>query len=516
MNKTILNDAGGLVFSVSEDTLLRRFLILGTEGNTYYVSQPKLVTQNAKNIVSLIAKNGPGVVDTVVDVSTKGLAPKQDSLLFTLAICASSKDLATRQAAWSAVTAVCRTASMLFQFLAEVRTFRTLTGRMAIRAIQNWYNGKDVEALAYQMIKYRNRSGWTHTDVLRLGHVKPPTLAHAALYAWAVKGFDALDLAQKAYLPSIVSNMEAVKAFALSGNTEKALNLIQSARLPMEAIPTELLAKSEAWQVLAGNMPVMNTLRNLGNLSRHGITDDRAVELITDANILRRARIHPVNILTALTTYNTGRGVRGANTWPVSPKISAGLDIAFRNSFENAVPTGKRFLLGLDVSGSMSHIMVNGVPNLQAASAQTAMALVTMNIEKDVHVVAFQRDIVPLQLTKDMTLTDGIRHVRSKIGGSTDCSSPIAYALKNKIPVDVFVIYTDSQSWDGRNDVTGLLREYEIKMGIKPKLVVVAMAANNYTLAPANPDVLNVVGFDPTVPSVISAFVGVPTPIEED
>ena len=50
-------------------------------------------------------------------------------------------------------------------------------------------------------------------------------------------------------------------------------------------------------------------------------------------------------------------------------------------SFGNVTPTGKRWLLALDVSGSMDGGQIAGVPGLTPRVASAAMALITAATE---------------------------------------------------------------------------------------------------------------------------------------
>ena len=80
-------------------------------------------------------------------------------------------------------------------------------------------------------------------------------------------------------------------------------------------------------------------------------------------------------------------------------------------------------------------------------------------------------------------------------------------ALEKKIPVDVFVILTDSETWAGPIHPTEALRKYRQEMGIPAKLVVVAMVANEFTIAdPLDAGMLDVVGFDSAAPALIADF----------
>jgi 60 kDa SS-A/Ro ribonucleoprotein len=70
------NSAGGYSFVVDDKTRLDRFLILGTEGGSYYSSAKKLTDENAKTVIDLIGRDGLYVVNRVVEISDAGRAPK--------------------------------------------------------------------------------------------------------------------------------------------------------------------------------------------------------------------------------------------------------------------------------------------------------------------------------------------------------------------------------------------------------------------------------------------------------
>ena len=72
----IRNEAGGFVYSPDAWTLLHRFLILGSEGGSYYAGEQSMTRENAKNVEALIEADGPRVVKAIVEVSVGGRAPK--------------------------------------------------------------------------------------------------------------------------------------------------------------------------------------------------------------------------------------------------------------------------------------------------------------------------------------------------------------------------------------------------------------------------------------------------------
>ena len=107
--RTVPNSAGGHAFPVSDWTRLDRFLVLGSEGGSYYAGPVALTRDNARAVLRCLAEDGPRVVAAIVAVSEAGRAPKQDPAIFALALAASAEGehaLATRRAALAALPRV--------------------------------------------------------------------------------------------------------------------------------------------------------------------------------------------------------------------------------------------------------------------------------------------------------------------------------------------------------------------------------------------------------------------------
>ncbi len=178
----VANSAGGYSFGVDDWSRLDRFLILGSEGGSYYATERKLTKENASAVLRCIAADGPRVVTRVVEVSDAGRAPKNDPAIFVLALCMKADDARTRAAAREAVSKVCRIGTHLMHLASFVNDLGGW-GRGTKRAFAQWYNGKPASELGYQLVKYQSRDGWANRDVLRLAHPTAPTVDHAALYA---------------------------------------------------------------------------------------------------------------------------------------------------------------------------------------------------------------------------------------------------------------------------------------------------------------------------------------------
>ena len=187
----VRNDNAGYVWAVDDWTRLDRFLILGSEGGSYYASERTLTRDNAEAVLRCIAADGPRVVARIVAVSDAGRAPKNDPALFALALAAKLGDEPTRRAAHAALPRVARIGTHLFHFAEYVKALGGW-GRGTMRAFARWYNDMDASRLAVQAVKYQSRDGWSHRDVLRKAHPVAPGAQHQAIYNWMVKGWDSV------------------------------------------------------------------------------------------------------------------------------------------------------------------------------------------------------------------------------------------------------------------------------------------------------------------------------------
>ena len=183
------NSAGGYAWQVDDWTRLDRFLILGAEGGTYYIAERDLVKQNHDALVRCIKADGIRAVNRIVEISDSGRAPKNDPAVFALALVATHGNAEAKAKAFAVLPKVCRIGTHLFHFAEYVNALRGW-GRGLRNAVGRWYVSREVDDLAYQIVKYQRRDQWSHGDLLRLAHPKAPSREHDAVFRWALKGAD--------------------------------------------------------------------------------------------------------------------------------------------------------------------------------------------------------------------------------------------------------------------------------------------------------------------------------------
>lgn len=536
----VRNSNRGYVWQADDWTRFDRFLILGAEGGTYYITERELVKQNHDALVRCIKTDGIRAVNRIVEISGAGRAPKNDPAIFALALVATHGDAAAKAHAFANLSKVCRIGTHLFHFAEYVNAMRGW-GRGLRNAVGHWYVDRGVVDLAHQVVKYQQRDGWSHADLLRLAHPKAPSVQHDAVFRWMLNGKESLgerEVKRKVHgenrvakyaavgeLPSIVQAFDEAKRASYAGQIVK---LIDEFNLPREAIPTQWLNEVAVWEALLERMPMTALVRNLGKLTSLGLLKPfsdakrKIVAKLRDETALKRARIHPLAILVAQKIYAQGHGDKGALKWsPVSAVVDA-LDAAFYATFQNVQPCGKPVLLALDVSGSMAQSFIAG-SCISAREASAAMALITAATEPEHEIIAFsapgrgryggmhgggEPGITRVGISPRMRLKEVIQRIEAIPMGGTDCALPMLWAARNKLNVSGFITYTDNETWAGSVHPAQALRQYRNVFVGDAKAVVVGMTSNGFSIAdPNDRGMMDVVGFDTSVPAIIADFV---------
>src|SRR6266487_3104963 len=79
------NSGGGYSWQVDDWTRLDRFLILGAEGGTYYITERDLLKQNHDALLRCIKADGVRAVNRIVEISDAGRAKERSGHLRTRA-----------------------------------------------------------------------------------------------------------------------------------------------------------------------------------------------------------------------------------------------------------------------------------------------------------------------------------------------------------------------------------------------------------------------------------------------
>src|SRR3954471_13551966 len=279
----VRNSGGGYSWEVDDWTRFDRFLILGAEGGTYYIAERELVKQNHDALVRCIKQDGVRTVNRIVEISDAGRVPKNDPAIFAMALVVTHGDAQAKAHAFANLNKVCRIGTHLFHFAEYVNAMRGW-GRGLRNAVGHWYISREAVDLAHQAVKYQQRDGWSHADLLRLAHPKAPSAQHDAVFRWMLAGTDALGerevkrkvrgenrVAKYAAVGELPKHIEAFEQVKRAVNVIQVVKLIDEFDLPREAIPSQWLNEAKVWGALLERMPMRAMVRNLGKMTAIGL-----------------------------------------------------------------------------------------------------------------------------------------------------------------------------------------------------------------------------------------------------
>ena len=504
-SEMIQGRSGGYTFDAGIWAMVRRCLLIGTSQSTYYAGKKEL-TDDFVNVLQEAIETSANKVAEEIVYASDGRSINNSTPIFALVLLSMGESVEAKQAFLRIFPQVVRTGSHFYEWLNYSKSMRGF-GKIVKEAGRIWLSQDNVKKLAYQLLKYQQRHGFSHRDALRLFHVRPPTPQHDRLFHWAVKGWDGL--------PSETPD-DAMKQIWwyewLKRNPDKTHEAIAKGNLTHEMAAPVGKMDVQAWQLLFEKMPIGAMLRNLGSLTEIGVLTpdkignlDRIEQVLNDRQHLRRGRIHPIDVLKALKVYRSGgKFGRSKKTWRPISRITDILEKAVELSFEIQKPSGKVFMHAVDVSGSMSWGVVDSV-GLNYCEIATAMALVTAKAEKNYSIRGFSTTFKDLDITRRDTFSSALKKASNQNFGGTDASVAYRWMIKNRYKADVICFWTDSESWAGSEHPTEALAEYRRKINPNLKAIYITLAPYQLTLVDPQDNLSwDFGGFDPAIPRLIS------------
>jgi 60 kDa SS-A/Ro ribonucleoprotein len=217
------------------------------------------------------------------------------------------------------------------------------------------------------------------------------------------------------------------------------------------------------------------------------------VARLIDRSRIRRAKVHPAALLSALLRYRKG-------PWTASELVASALEDAFHFAFDNVESTGKRIFIGIDSSLLAGETACNGMSHVSAAMAAATLAMEFARADSYANISVLQDRPVYVDVSKDDRLTPVCQTiVQQSLSG--DPSIIVEHALSNGLEVDAFVFVSDRLPLQA-------FETYRQRAGRAVKLVLVAPSAYGFEDVLFNENILRIAGFDPSVPRVIRQFIG--------
>jgi len=499
------NYAGGYAFPTSEAEMLKRFLILGADTRTYYVNE-KVQVDNFLDTVKKVVDADPNMaIDLAIHASNN--APRIDPAIFTLAVATTSQDEKARSRALKAINEVCRIPTHYFKMARFIRQLRGWSPQVSA-AFNKYYHGTPVAKLAYHAVKYKQREGFSHRDLLRLCHPKAHSEKRNQIFKYMTSGTCDFDPQDEVFYPILgerLINGEFVSEVS-------ALGIISKYGLTEEMIPDKFKGKM-VWDALAPNMGSQAWLRNIVRMASDGYIDIGTTGVTTFLEKFHRenvekTRLHPIDFLKAYVAYRDGifMGKGHAYDFNVVPWVTQRLWDGIYYAIPNMKPTNRKILLAYDHSGSMTSPVDFAGVMMAPADMQVILGLLYTKVEPATLSISFGTSVKEHSFTPSTTL-DEITNAIPKYGEGTDCSLPIKWLLDKKLKVDALIEFTDQMSWFGTGHVSEWAKKYRQEVNPDFRFVIYQMQPYPTQLTDKNdPLSMGVVGLDTSAVELVGAF----------
>ncbi|XP_076436651.1 RNA-binding protein RO60-like [Babylonia areolata] len=523
--------------SLDDFRKLTRFLYFGNGNNLYKAGgaefQTSLTSESDKaRIVHelLAAEKGEQMVEEISKfLNTNKLGTSRGPALFALAICARHADQThkTKQAAMKVFVSACNSSADLFTFISyavSVKDTKKGWGRSLKTGVQRWFDNRDAMTLAKIITQQKTGCGWSYVDLLRLTHILPKTEGAKMIAKYLIKGLKA---AKEEYGgEKTSSDMQAALAYLgaveqLKGVTDKdmAAGMVEQHQLHLQQVVARLQQIREVLVALVKQMTLQELLDSMGRLAGyhcleptfHAVSD--ITQRICDPQALQDEHISPISVLIGLRTFENGAmTMKWTRNNSVVEALNSAFDIALRH---NVKPTNKRYLVAVNINQQFLSCWVHGAKVLTPIIAAAGLAMVLAHTEESPELVFFDTAVHPLPLTNKMQMPeicDSImqmvtrEHESKRIG---DMVAPLRWATSEQKVYDAIIIMTDFRHPRAFTDFPKAFREYKEAKGVPDaKLVMCGLTANHVQFASSEePGILDIAGFDATVPDLIQHFV---------
>lgn len=451
----------------------------------------------------IIGGSGIQLVNTIGKVHDRGIGIVKESLIFGVAICSCSSRADVKTKAFDLMQKVCA-GSMNFLIFIDFRErihrqVKQTTGwSHALRnAVKKWYRRYPPIQMARIIMECPRHNKWSHKDVLALTHIAPSNNEETILFSYIVAGLrkttilfkndspDEDDEAQK-----VLQFLEDVTTVRSAQTTGAMVQLMDKLKLSWNFVPISLYRQAELWEQMIMVMPFEIMLENATRMAKLKVlqgnsrTKEKFIARCEDNEAIKESGIHPFEIFAQRETYRDGVGdVKRKPRWLADTSVTAALQTAMLSAMKtNLKSTGKRYFVTIDASDSMK-AHVSNYDRVQCRSAAAFLSLCIAKAENKVIVKAFGLELPAINIDPTTTVDDIVKLLDAIPLGGCDCARPIIYAKKLKVKVDVFVMFTDRETWCGKTSPVEALKQYRAAVKIPAKLVVVFLNPDNSTRA---------------------------------
>lgn len=452
--KKVINDACGYSYEVTKEILFDRFLYLGVISDNLYNSVSEQIRINIANVRELPYTY---VVDKAVNALANNKVHSIHPAMLSLAIVFRSDDVNARRYVANNINKAFNTPYYLYTFVNYVQQIRRGWSKLLRKIVSTYYQELDTYKFEQYAWKFKQRDGWSHKDLIRLSH---------PVFDESKKDEIAKFILNPDYIPVGCDNINAVKRIQHSVSEDVIADLVTKFNITREGIPTEYMTNVTVLEALVKNMPHQALLRNLNNLTKHGVSHSLILDRLK--TVSKNSKINVFHSLLAYLMYS-----KNDNAYY---NVLHFLEEYIIETFKTITKIKGKTLIAVDVSGSMQTTSSIS-KELSCTDVAAVLASLLHNVCDNSEVYTFDTRIRKIDIGKNISL----KEVQKKLcanGGGTDVSLP--FTLPN---FDNIITITDNMTWaDGnRYESESYISNYRRRNGNHVRAVNIQAVVNEYT-----------------------------------
>nr|KAG5699849.1 hypothetical protein BaRGS_034623 [Batillaria attramentaria] len=378
--------------------------------------------------------------------------------------------------------------------------------------------------LAKIITHQKTGSSWSYIDLLRVTHIRPKTEGAKLISKYLVKGLKA---AQEEFggektaneMQATLTYLSAIEQLKDAKDMTLAVSLVEQHHLHPQQVTAQVLQEREVLVALVKQLSLKEVLKMIGHLAAKLVFDPSnpaaadIIQRVGDEQQVRQEKLSPFDVLVAMRVYEQGSA---SMKWARNSAVVDALNSTFVTALKyNVTSTKKRYLVAVNINNQFMRCWVHGTKVLSPVIAVAGLAQVLAHTEQDPALAFFCKDVKPLSLTNTMQMPEICEEIAQRaaeLEGSKvicDVSAPVTWAQQAKKAFDVIIIMTDHRHAKASTDLSTAFKQYRQTLKIPDaKLVVCGLTSTHLQFADSeDPGMLDIAGFDATVPDVIHNFV---------
>lgn len=488
----VINDAGGIAYSLSDEAALCQYVVTGTFNSVIYVD----AATQLDRVKTLLDKVSPILIAKAA-VYAHERGNMKDMPAYMLAYLASRGRVDLLRQVWFRVIT---NAKMLLNFVQIIRS--GVTGRKsfgsAVRSlIREWLQSKNGYQLFLASVGHSQPS---LADVIKMVHPRPSTDEMNNLYR---------------YLIGKPFNLEMLPQEVMKFELFKKNNELELPNVPYFVLSNIKLTKAQ-WKDVARNLP-WNTLRmNINKLQREGVFEDQALMLelaskLADEEEVRKFNAFPFQLMT---TYQF--------TTDAPMQIRVALQDALEAAIGNIPKLNGQTVIAIDISGSMTGAVTGqrdgSTSKTRCIDVAALIAASVLRQNQFAKVIVWNTDAKEVQLNPRDSVMTNAQALARMLSGGTAASVPFNYIRTHGWKVDNVINVSDNQSWmdtrvhgsyyGGGNQATAMAEEWSMikKHCKRSKLMSINLQPYTNSQIVDAKDVINIGGFSDAIFDVMGTF----------